>query len=176
MEAINGKLKKWELAETVFVAITGTLLHFVYGWSRDNRLVGLVAPVNESVFEHLKLVFVPVLLFTILQYFNLGEICTCLLWIKLRTVIGSMAFIVIFFYCYTGMLQRDIAWLDIGSFYVAVLLNGIWAYKALKGRCGKNGRAPGAAWLMWAVLALLMVLGTVYPPIKVLPGLFVSPV
>jgi Family of unknown function (DUF6512) len=37
------------------IVIAGTLQHFVYGWSGQNALVGLVSPVNESVWEHTKL-------------------------------------------------------------------------------------------------------------------------
>lgn len=177
MKAMDGNLKKWELAEAVFVSVSGTLLHFVYEWSGNNRVVGIFAPVNESVFEHLKLVFFPVLLFTLLQYVLCQEIRSCLLWIKWKTVLGSMAFIVIFFYCYTGILQKDVPWLDIGSFYVAVLLNSLWAYKALKCGCGENkDRQSVPAVCMWAVLAVMMILGTLYPPVKALPGLFLSPV
>lgn len=38
-----------------FVSIVGTLWHFIYQWTGDNRLVALVCPVNESPWEHLKL-------------------------------------------------------------------------------------------------------------------------
>jgi hypothetical protein len=44
----------------VAIVIAGTLLHFVYGWSGQNALAGLVSPVNESVWEHTKLLVVPV--------------------------------------------------------------------------------------------------------------------
>lgn len=45
----------------------GTLLHFVYEWSGSSRLVGFFAAVNERTWEHLKLVFLPVFLFTVIQ-------------------------------------------------------------------------------------------------------------
>lgn len=175
MEVINGRLKKWELAEAVFVAVAGTLLHYVYEWSGNNRFAGIFAPVNESVFEHLKLVFLPVLLFTLLEYAFLKEICSCLLWVKWKTVLGSMAFIVIFFYCYTGMLQKDVPWLDIGSFYVAAVLNSLWTYRALSEGCGEKKNSIPAAW-MWVILAVLIIWGTIYPPVEILPGLFCPPV
>ena len=43
----------------VFTIITGTLLHFVYEWSGESLLVGIFSPINESVWEHLKLLFFP---------------------------------------------------------------------------------------------------------------------
>ena len=46
----------------IFILVAGTLLHLVYSWSGERHVVGLVSPVNESVWEHTKLVIVPVLL------------------------------------------------------------------------------------------------------------------
>ena len=40
----------------IFVSILGTLWHFVYEWSGDFRLLGFIAPINESTFEHMKLI------------------------------------------------------------------------------------------------------------------------
>ena len=34
------QIKKWEIAEFIFIAIVGTLLHFVYDWSGQNPAVG----------------------------------------------------------------------------------------------------------------------------------------
>jgi hypothetical protein len=42
------------------IVIAGMLLHFVYGWSGQNALVGPVSPVNESAREHAQLLVVPV--------------------------------------------------------------------------------------------------------------------
>ena len=77
------QIKKWEIAEFIFIAIVGTLLHFVYDWSGQNPAVGIIAPVSESTWEHLKLLFMPALLFTLIQeavigkdlYRRLGERC-----------------------------------------------------------------------------------------------------
>ena len=48
-------LLKFTILGIVFTVITGTLLHFVYDLSNENPVVGLFAPINESVWEHLKL-------------------------------------------------------------------------------------------------------------------------
>nr|WP_236945659.1 DUF6512 family protein [Enterocloster clostridioformis] len=51
------------IAGILSVSLLGTLLHFTYRWSGRNPLIGLIAPVNESVWEHMKLLFFPMLLF-----------------------------------------------------------------------------------------------------------------
>lgn len=166
-------LKKWEGAEMLFVACFGTLWHFVYEWSGENFLFGLVSPVNESVFEHLKLLLVPVFLFTLIQYGCLKNLRGCLLWRKWKSMAAGIFFIVIFYYCYKGILQRDVAWLDIASFYVAVVLNSLLAYRLLQTPCGKERGLAGCP--AWAAAVFLMVLGTLYPPVEMLPGLFLTP-
>jgi hypothetical protein len=45
----------------LITALVGTAWHFLYTWL-PNPLVGLIAPINESVWEHLKLLFWPFLL------------------------------------------------------------------------------------------------------------------
>lgn len=38
------------------------VLHFVYELSGNNLIVGFIAPINESIFEHTKLIFIPLLI------------------------------------------------------------------------------------------------------------------
>ena len=49
-------MKKRYILAFFLAAAAGTLLHFLYDWL-PVPLVGLFAPVNESVWEHLKLLF-----------------------------------------------------------------------------------------------------------------------
>ena len=55
-------LKKIEWISFLAASVLGTLFHFVYGWSGENPVAGLFFPVNESTWEHLKLIFFPILL------------------------------------------------------------------------------------------------------------------
>lgn len=43
----------------IFTALSGTLMHFAYEYSDQNPLVGMFAPVSESTWEHMKMVFFP---------------------------------------------------------------------------------------------------------------------
>ena len=52
----------------IFISILGVLLHFTYEWSGDNPAVGLFSAVNESTWEHLKLIFFPMLLLTLIEF------------------------------------------------------------------------------------------------------------
>lgn len=66
---INKKLKINIFLSTILLFAIGTLLHFAYEFFNSNFLVGLITPVNESVFEHLKLTLFPITVWWILFYF-----------------------------------------------------------------------------------------------------------
>ena len=55
--------KRYIVTGLLFVGILGTLFHFVYDWCRQSRLIGLFVPVNESTWEHMKLLFIPMLIY-----------------------------------------------------------------------------------------------------------------
>lgn len=48
---------KTNLFRFIFISVLGVLLHFTYEWAGDNAVVGLFSAVNESTWEHLKLLF-----------------------------------------------------------------------------------------------------------------------
>lgn len=49
----------------IFSLILGCFLHFTYNLSNQNNIIGYFSPVNESVWEHGKLVVFPILFFSI---------------------------------------------------------------------------------------------------------------
>ena len=56
------KIRNYQIFSVIFTFILGTLLHFTYQLSGRNEIVGLFSAVNESVWEHLKLLYFPMLL------------------------------------------------------------------------------------------------------------------
>jgi hypothetical protein len=55
------------------IIIVGSLMHFVYRWSGNSKIVGIFVPVNESVWEHLKMGFWPMVLWWFAGYFLFGN-------------------------------------------------------------------------------------------------------
>ena len=66
---MNKRILKLEAIGFIFTSVLGTLMHFFYEWSGNNTFVGLFCPVNESPYEHLKLLFFPALFYFIIEYF-----------------------------------------------------------------------------------------------------------
>lgn len=121
------EFKNYQIISIIFTFILGTLLHFTYQLSGENQVVAIFSAINESVWEHLKLLYFPMLLTTIIGYFYIGKSIPNFLCAKTMEIIVSMLFTVVFFYTYTGILGKNIAVIDISSFFIAVFIRRIYS-------------------------------------------------
>ena len=67
------KIRTWHIIGAAFTAFIGTLLHFAYEWSGFNPVFAVFGAVNESVWEHLKLLFFPMSVWILIGYFIFGK-------------------------------------------------------------------------------------------------------
>jgi hypothetical protein len=161
---------KFEILSTVFIMILGTLLHFTFAWSNNNLFVGTFSAVNESTWEHLKLLFFPMLITTIIGYFYTKSSVCNYLCAKVQGILVSISFIIIFFYTYTGIIGTNFAILDIASFFIAVILGEYLSYKKMKSKTHCNNWIPI---IILSVLCLCFIIFTFFAPHI---GLFKDPV
>lgn len=157
-------LKKWHLAGFVFTIIIGTLVHFVYQWSGESVISAPFSAVNESTWEHLKLLVVPLLLFSIAEYVCYGKTLSNFLAARTLCALAGMAAIVVVFYGYTAFTKQNWLWADIGVFILAVALSYSLSYVLLK-----HGLLSGKGWeiaarVLLALLAVSFILFTTQPP------------
>lgn len=173
MEKIISQIRKWEIASFLFVAAVGTLLHFTYAWSGENVVAGIFSAVSESTWEHLKLLFMPALLFSVVETFMLGKYSNCVLGIKAEAVLLGMALIVISYYTYSGVLGRNIMWVDIALFYIGDLAMTLYSYMRLK-KAFFQKQTCGWLWgiVIWIGIFVLFAVFTYTPPEL---GIFAKP-
>ncbi len=109
----------WQMVGFIFTAVAGTLLHFLFDWTGENVAVVLFSAVNESIWEHLKLLFYPMLLFAAVEYFNWGREVESFWCIKLLGSLLGFMLIVTVYYTYTGALGVKADWFNITLFFLA---------------------------------------------------------
>lgn len=109
-----------------YIGILGSLMHYFYEWSGKSLLVGLFSPVNESVWEHLKLAFYPTLLWWLISYFILSRKMELSFerWVFSAAIamLISPLFIILFYYTYTGAFGFQSLFLDISSLYIGIII------------------------------------------------------
>lgn len=99
--------KKIILIGCLISVVLGIFLHFAYDLSGNNMLVGLFTPINESVWEHLKLILVPFTLFSITFYFYTKQRFSNMFLVTLFGNIVGMFVIVLLYYLGISIFKED---------------------------------------------------------------------
>ena len=67
---IMRKIILWQIIGFITTSIFGILLHFLYDWT-DSKWLAIFSSINESTWEHMKIMFWPMFIFAIIQSFFL---------------------------------------------------------------------------------------------------------
>ncbi len=112
------KLTLWQFSGFAVVSFLGTLLHFLYEWTGKSSLAALISGVNESTWEHMKLLFFPMLAFALAEsrFFQKREDFWC---VNLAGISLGLILIPVLFYTYNGILGRSPDWFNIAVFFIS---------------------------------------------------------
>ena len=139
----------WQLWGFAVTSLGGTILHFLYDWLGKAVWVAPFSGVNESTWEHMKLLFWPMLLFAVVEslFFRERADFWC---VKARGIFLGLCLIPVLFYTYNGVIGRSPDWINIAIFFIAAAL--AYLYEAWLFRKGTvRSCSP-----QWAVAALLI--------------------
>ena len=150
---MNKKILKLEAFGFIFTSVLGTLMHFFYEWSNNNSLIGLFCPVNESPFEHLKLLLFPYLIWTFIEAVKLSQDKFNIYFSKLIGIVSGMFLTLAVFYICKGMLGKDFDFINIASFFIGVLTAYIISYNIIENSKGK-GLINGISFAMLILIAM----------------------
>ena len=156
-------IKKWQIFASIFCLILGTILHFTYEWFNYNVIVGLFSTINESVWEHLKLLFYPMFFISIIGYFKIGRKLCNYWYAQMYGIVFALIFVVVFFYTYKGIIVRSFFLLDIASFIIGILLGEYIVYKMLKQK--EMCKLEALSIITSIIILLCFLIFTIYPPI-----------
>lgn len=162
-------LKVFTIISIIFTIIVGTLLHFVYEWSNNNIVAGIFGAINESTWEHLKILFIPMLITTIVGYYYYKDIPNYLC-NKTKGILLALSFVVIFFYTYSGIIGTNFAFINILSFIIAIIIGEIYTYRKIKSNVDCNNFI---SIIILSILSLSFVVFT-FKPLPI--GIFKDPI
>ena len=122
-------LKRYTIIGIIFVLTTGTLAHFLYDWIENNHIVGLFTPINESIWEHMKLLFFPMLLYSPIMILKFHRKYSCITSALCFGILIGAFLIPLFYYVYTSILRRNVFVLDISTFILSIVIAFWLSYK-----------------------------------------------
>ena len=152
----------WQLLGLGVTSLGGTLLHFLYEWMGDAVWIAPFSGVNESTWEHMKLLFWAMFLYALIQslFFREREDFWC---VKLKGILLGLLLIPVLFYTYNGAIGKSPDWLNIAIFFISAAVAYIYETRKFKGSeviCEKPKRALALLFL----IAVLFVVFTFKTP------------
>ena len=152
----------WQWAGFAAATFGGTILHFLYDWTGGSILVAPFSGVNESTWEHMKLLFCPLFLFAMVQrlFFRDQENYWC---VKLLGILLGLMMIPVLFHTYNGVFGKSPDWINIAIFYISAAFIYLFEWRAFK-RDQPQCRYPRLAVATICLIGVLFVVFTFAPP------------
>ena len=153
MELMKRSIGLWQFLGFAVTAFGGTVLHFLYDWLGEAKWIAPFSGVNESTWEHMKLLFWPMLIFAVVQslFFKNRKDLWC---VKLCGILLGLSLIPVLFYTYNGAIGKSPDWLNITIFFISAALAFIYETRLFNENrlvC-RSPKIPIAALSMIAIL------------------------
>ncbi len=156
--------KRRTLIDIILVSAIGTLLHFVYDWSGQNAAIGIIGAVNESTWEHLKLLYWPVAILSIVEFFCMFKRTEGFLFSRFIGLFCGIITIVTLFYTVTGIVGKSIDVFNIALYYISVIITFLVSNIIVKNRFFCKSGFNIAALILFAAMAAAFAGFTFNPP------------
>lgn len=153
----------WQMVGFIFTGILGTLLHFLFDWTGGSVVAALVSAVNESIWEHMKLLYYPMLLFALMEYRAWGRAVEQFWCVKLMGLLLGLGLIPVIYYTYTGLLGVEADWFNIAIFFLAAAA-AFWLETKLFQRDFACPLGPVLSFALIVLIAVLFTVLTFSPP------------
>lgn len=140
----------------VVVSVMGILFHFAYDFFKIDYLKAFF-PSNESIFEHLKLIIFPVLLFMPLDYIVSKNTRNNIFSSYISGIIVACVFMITAYYTYSGIIGFDVAWVNIAIFFISIIIVFIYRYKKITLFDGANSA------IAFVILLIIIEIFSFYP-------------
>lgn len=151
--------------------LLGVILHFAYDFLSKSFIIGLFTPVNESIWEHLKLVLIPLTSFAIvytLIYRKKEDIKYNFWYYLTKSIILGMTIIVIVHYGYKFIFKDVPGFINILIYIIAMIIAFYKIYMNMLSQSKNidksivNRNRIGIITLIF--LYMLFIVFTIYPP------------
>ncbi len=146
----------------VFVSALGTLFHFLYEWTNESVIFAPFTAVNESIFEHMKLLYFPYLFWSIIENKILNNEYKNYWCAKAKSITLGLLLIPTLYYTYTGALGVYADWFNILIFFISGAVTFIFDTKFLQKN--NNCRFPKKVYLIYFLtLGAVLIVFTFLP-------------
>lgn len=103
------------------VGVLGTLFHFAYDFFNRPLILSFMLPIDESIFEHLKLIFFPTIIYMLIDLKINKENRREYFISYIYNIFIANIITIVFFYTYYGMFGINVDFINIAIYFIAIL-------------------------------------------------------
>lgn len=139
----------------IAVCALGVGAHFAYDFFKIDYLKAIF-PSNESIFEHLKLIIFPSMLYMLADWlFSKNK--TGIFSSYISGIIVASVFMICSYYTYSGIVGKDISYVNIAIFFICIGIIFYYRYKKIALFEGANSA------IAWVIFLLIIEIFSFYP-------------
>lgn len=155
-------LSFWQILGFIFTGIAGVILHFLLNWTNRNIVVASFSAVNESAWEHMKILFFPMFVFAFFESRYIGKEYKNFWCAKLIGIVVGVVLIPVLYYTINGIFGSAPDFVNILMFYVAAAISYVLESKLMKNEL-ISCDSPKTAVVVLVLIAVLFALLTFMP-------------
>lgn len=163
MDDATRKILGLEIGGGIFILLIGSALHFTFELANFWKPIAVIAPVNESIWEHLKMVFWPGLFFSLIQYHFVKNLTTNYWSAKALSLVFMPLFITAGWFAFAVLTGANNFAVNIVLFVIAIILGQAISFKMLTS-ARESRLKPVFPILCIVVLGLSFGLFSFFPP------------
>ncbi len=146
----------------VLATLLGIAFHYAHRDRTKSLLVHILFPVNESTWEHLKLVYQPMMIMGVLQCLLLSNDYLNIVEGNFMGIIVAMLLIPLLYYPVKILVKKEIMWFSISVFVLSILIGYLTVWVYLK--FGISNFSEELSAYLLILLFLAFGVFTFYPP------------
>ena len=156
--------KKFMLLNTILTFAVGFLVHYIYQWIPS--FITTIFPVNESLYEHMKLIFLSPIISSLLLYLWFRKknnyINNYLFGLIVSTIYNIIIFYLIYLPLYYSIGESMI--MTLGIYFVTIMLSNYLYYLIIE-----MNNNPKLSWISFIMLIVIggILLYFTYHPLKI---------
>ena len=155
-------LKKWKVISVIFIFLLSALMHFIYDWF-PTFFTSLFFPVNESIWEHNKIIVMSFLVLAILEKVYYKKRKNVIFAECISSLVCMILVMLIFTPIYLYILKtNDNMIVTFAIFILAIIISQIVSYRLLQKEYNSRWEELGV--ILFVIFFLINIIFTYYPP------------
>ncbi len=154
----------WQFIGFIFTALFGTLLHFIFEWTNESIISAPFSAVNESTWEHMKILFIPMFVFALIQGIYMKKEYGDYWCIKLKGILLGIFLIPVLFYTYNGVFGKSPDWVNISIFFISAAIAYITETSLFKNEEKSFAFSDKTSFVLICVIGIFFFIFTFYTP------------